>query len=368
MGKFWRQLRCLPVLLLLAGSDCDTVICSSQSCFRVRDTVNAVAPEGSLPPVEAASSIPLEGPEAPNGRTTAEIVRAPIGPFIEPRESLPSLNTILEKTARLASLYLGKALSFTSVERTEVFTYYRGFERSWVAPEVVYCFYNTEHGRLDDLRIEKSRMARLKKRLARGEDVSADLLAAPDPLRNNTAVPAYVVRPYTWLVLFSREAQAEYRYKIEGVDKEGVWVSLEPAGPDPDPTSWYGDVLIDLATYQILEAQGYQHESIGELRRARAMLESDDELPPDEIGRTFVEMHIRTDFRRTAHGIRLPSKVSTEIYHHTIVQPVSRRYIKKQLAYRIVQKHRKYEFFGVRVRERIADVTAPSHPSLLRDR
>ena len=58
-------------------------------------------------------------------------------------------------------------------------------------------------------------------------------------------------------------------------------------------------------------------------------------------------------------GIRLPSKVLTEIHHHTIVQPVTRRYSKKRLAYRIVQKHKNYEFFGVRVREQIASVTTP---------
>jgi hypothetical protein len=315
--------------------------------------------EQAAPPVQREPPIPREEPEVSTGETAPEISRASLGTFTEPRTDLPSLDTILGRMARVASLYMDKALSFTSDERTEVFTHFRGLERSYVAPVAVYCYYETGHGRLDDRRIHKSLMAKLKKRMARGEDISAELLDAPDPMKNNTAIPAFVLRPFTWIVLFSREAQAGYRYRIEGAVKNDVWLSLEPASPDPDSSDWYGEVLVDLDTYQILEAQGHQHKSIEELRRARAMIHSDDELPTDEVDRTFVEMHTRTEFKQKAHGIRLPSKVVTEIYHHTVVRPIDRKYSKKRLAYKVVQKHKNYEFFGVRVQDQITRVTTP---------
>jgi hypothetical protein len=138
---------------------------------------------------------------------------------------------------------------------------------------------------------------------------------------------------------------------------KGVWLSLEPADPNPDAKDWYGDVLVDLDTFQIVKAQGYQHASIDELRRARVMLESDDELPDRETDRTFVKIQISTEFKRTAHGLRLPSKVLTRVYHHTIVEPVSRRYDKRRLAYEVVQTFKRYEFYGVRVREHFAGAT-----------
>jgi hypothetical protein len=308
--------------------------------------------------VLALSAVAMEGSQRESdGADAPEIMRERPGPFTEPKDGLPALETILASMERVASTYLNKAVTFTADERTEVLTHFRGHVGSYVAPVSVYCFRSKGDGQLDDYRIEKSRMSGLKKRLARSEDISEALSLARDPLRNNSAVPVYVVRPYTWIVLFSREARSKYLYRIEGAVESGVWLSLRPADPNPDPSDWYGDVLVDLDTFQILEARGHQHTSVLELGRARAMLESDDELPTREIDRTFVEIQTWTKFNRTAYGIRFPSKVLTTVHHHTIVEPVSRRYDKRRLAYEVIQKFKRYEFYGVRVREHFSGAT-----------
>jgi hypothetical protein len=315
------------------------------SLIAVEEEAHALFPEPPVDAVEMEIGDPLE------------ILPAELGPFTEPSEPTPSLEAILDRMARVASLYVGKALTFTADERTEVFTHYKGRVSSYVTPISVYCFHNTGLGRLDDRRIQKSQMVRLKKRLARDEDVSTELAEAPDPLKHNTAVPTYVLRPYTWIVLFSRPAQETYRYRIEGADKNGLWISLEPAASDPPSEDWYGQVLVDLDTYQILRAQGYRQVSVEEMHRARALFASENPLPDHPLDRTFVELRTRTDFGRTAHGLRLPSKVVTEVWNHTLVEPVSRRYNKRRLAFEIVQKFKNYEFYGVRVREQIVNVT-----------
>jgi len=324
-----------------------------------RRTMIVVRQPGSQTPGEVDAPVVAPDPEpysdwvpgfeAPTGSGTK--------PLSESGADPPTLDVFLKKMARAGRAYHHGALSFTVDEQTKVLTnnYVTGDLGRYEAPKSVYCFYDTGQGRLDDRRIEKRLMSKLRKRLARSEDVAEELLNAPDPIREDSHIPTYVVRPYTWIFLFALEAQAHYRYRIEGQVKRGVWISFRPDVALPAPKDWYGRVLVDRETYQILIAEGRQHRDVVSLRRARFMLESSNELPLDPEQRTFVATTVRTVFNHLAHGIRFPSKVETKVYHHIIAES-ERKYRKKHLVYEVTQKYRNYRFYGVRVAETLAEI------------
>jgi hypothetical protein len=334
-------------------------------------TMIVVRQPGSRPPGEVDAPVVSPDPEPYSDwvpgfePATAELIDADFVTATgtgtrargEPGADLPLLDLFLKKMARVGKAYLHGALSFTADEQIKVLAsnYTTGDLGRYEAPRSVYCFYDTGQGQLDDRRIEKRLMSKLQKRLARSEDVSDDLLNAPDPIREDTRIPTFVSRPYTWIFLFSPEAQSHYRYRIEGEEKRGVWISFRPDVADPAPEDWYGRVLVDRETYQILIAEGRQHRDVVRLRRARFMLESSNELPLDPEQRTFVAMTVRTEFNHLAHGIRFPSKVETKVYHHIIAES-ERKYRKKRLAYEVTQKYRNYRFYGVRVAETLAAI------------
>ncbi len=274
----------------------------------------------------------------------------PPGPAAELDANYPPLELILKKMAQVSVLYADKSLSFTAEEFTTVTTRNR---HKYSAPTSVYCYYDAGRGRVDDRRIEKAQLARFRKQLKRHEDITEDLTNAHDPLRHNSAVPFYVLRPYGWILLFSHEAQTRYRYRIERSKKKGILLSFEPDVPEPSAADWYGTVLVDPRTFQILRAEGQQHENVEEHRRLKEMLESGDRVPSNQSDRVFLEAQIRVDFDYTAHGIRLPTKVVSTIYHHVVTQPVDKKYSKKRLAYRVVQRYTNYEFYDVIVTDTI---------------
>ena len=128
-------------------------------------------------------------------------------------------------------------------------------------------------------------------------------------------------------------------------------MSLEPRDPSPAGVDWYGTVLIDPDTFQILRAEGYQHKNFEEQHLMQEMLEAEDDIPRKDADRTFVELRTRTEFNYAAHGIRLPTKVETRVFHHVVIQPASKKYTKKHLAFEITQRYKHYEFYGVKVAE-----------------
>jgi hypothetical protein len=62
-----------------------------------------------------------------------------LGPLTDSDSRLPSLEVLLERMARAASIYMDSALSFTVDERTEVstFNFVSGYRNSYVAPKSV---------------------------------------------------------------------------------------------------------------------------------------------------------------------------------------------------------------------------------------
>ena len=83
------------------------------------------------------------------------------------------------------------------------------------------------------------------------------------------------------------------------------------------------------------------------------MLALSGPLPLNRSDRTFREVHVRTEFGYTAHGIRLPTKVELTIYHYEAIQPFDRKYSRKQLAFEVVQKYKRYQFYDVNVADTI---------------
>lgn len=261
----------------------------------------------------------------------------------------------LARMARIASIYERHALGFTVDETTSVHTHdYRdGFKSTYNAPESVYCYYDAGHGRLDDRRIEKKRVKALHRKMARGEDIASALENQVDPLRYNSAVPSYVTRPYSWILLFSEKSQARYRYRLEGTHKRGLVIAFEPAEKRGQGSDWFGKVIVDPEIYQIVRAEGRQRRDLYELKLAGIMFHSEQQLPEDPDKRTFIETFVQAEFGTLQSGLRLPTKVETTVYHHVVAQPVSARIVRLRRAHEVEQNYRRYKFFGVDLEDEV---------------
>ena len=187
------------------------------------------------------------------------------------------------------------------------------------------------------------------------EEINAMIEAADDPmsewhgLRGKHDVPAYLERPYNWIRFFSRESRQNYHYEVGPADSPGrMLIRFRPkeAGDDKD---WYGAVVVDLESFQIVHAEALQSPDYWEERRMKHMLESPETPPADINERTFIVRTVSTDFSILEHGLRFPSRVEVSIYLHRVVGSGHSKRKKTAVASRIIQTYENYRFFDIDV-------------------
>lgn len=161
------------------------------------------------------------------------------------------------------------------------------------------------------------------------------------------AIPAFLERPYSWILLFSRESQQRYRYSIEAAEIDGhVVVRFQPLDR-ANGSLWYGSVIVDLASYQIVRAEGLQAADYWEKTRMKQMLDSPAELPDDIDLRTFIVRQVVTEFDSLHHGLRFPSAVEVVIDRYRLRGSGDYRRKMTTRAATIKQTYRNYRFFEI---------------------
>jgi hypothetical protein len=126
-----------------------------------------------------------------------------------------------------------------------------------------------------------------------------------------------------------------------------------------DEQDWYGTVVVDRESFQIVRAEALQSPDYWEERRMEQMLESPGRPPADVDQRTFIVRTVSTDFSILEHGLRFPSRVEVSIYWHRVVGSANSKRKRTTLASRIIQTYENYRFFDVDV---MVDYVQSLHP------
>ncbi len=268
-------------------------------------------------------------------------------------DALPPLDRLLDRLARVAEVYDGSALRFTAEEVTKVKNYLGGTTTPPTMHLVnVYSYYRDENGVLNDRRIRQS-AARSLVRATSMEEIVRIADAAGDPmsehagLKGDHGVPAFLSRPYSWILLFSHTSQERYEYSVEQASRpDSVRIHFRPAR-DASAVDWYGSAVIDIGDMQVVRAEGLQHEDHAAQQALLRMLEAPGDLPLSVEDRTFFVRRISTDFGTEMHGLRLPSRVEIVVERHRVVGLAGNKRQKTTTAARIDQSYRNYRFYDI---------------------
>jgi len=267
------------------------------------------------------------------------------------------LEALLANLARAAEEHLARSLGFTADETTRLRSYAGNSKRPsrYTAPVAIYLYLRTPDGRLTDRRIKRSDRKRLERILQDPEHAGPSLDDLPDPL-DDLRVVEHVVRPYSWIQLFSGSVQPFYRYRIEELttydSRPAVRVSFEPSR-DPLPEDWYGTAVVDLQSFGLLHAEGLQSGDRAVRQRVTELLESPEELPLAVAQRTFVVKEVSTEFGLEREGLRFPTEVATRIHSYIVRGPADDKRVRTRLSAEIIQTYDNYRIYEVRTQERL---------------
>jgi hypothetical protein len=218
------------------------------------------------------------------------------------------LEALLDRLGRVAELYRDGALHFTCDESIQ---FSSASTTSLHRFRYVYR-YSESQGALVDHR----------------EPVSAprgsSLASGASPALEGLGLPAVLLRPYSWIFLFTPELRKRHRFEIEGTERilrrPAVRLSFRALPPyERGVTEWVGTAWVDRETAQLLRVEAYRVTD----------------------GGSRVERYT-TDFDLSRNGMRFPGQVR-------IWNELGR--------FAVVQTYKRYRFYNVRTEAEIRERT-----------
>ena len=255
---------------------------------------------------------------------------------------LPSLEKVLDRLARVATLYRDQALHFTCDETithiaantTEVHQFRYIYRYS--GPDKTLIDWREPRGRAAEQSRRKQELARLE----------------------NYGLPIFVRRAYSWIFVFERDKQAFFRYEIEGpdeaLDRPAIRVRFDAVPPYQDGINeWCGTAWVDRESWQLLRVEAVQGKDCQAAAQRAARLSGTSDT---EALQGFHLTEVSTEFDIVENGMRFPGRViarRTSYFLETIDGKSSERVTP---VFKVTQTYKRYRFFGVRTHEEIRNV------------
>jgi hypothetical protein len=251
-------------------------------------------------------------------------------------EQAHQLEQILKRLANVARLYRDNALRFTCDE-----TIHFAGRGAPVLHKFRYLYrYSDEEQTLLDYRVP---------RYGDEKTLSAD---AERVRLEQTGLPTYLLRAYSWVFVFDRDNQQLYRYTLRGEDEalyRPAWrVDFEPVPPiRADFNDWFGSAWIDRATYQLLRVEAQRPEDRRQQRLLARMAQ--DARGSEGYRGSFAIRSYSTEFDVEKNGMRFPGRAVIDQVEHV----VRGGRVVENPVFHISQTYKRYRFFGVRTAQEI---------------
>jgi len=166
----------------------------------------------------------------------------------------------------------------------------------------------------------------------------------------------FLQRAYSWAFVFG--AIPNHRFFLEGretaLGRAAYRIDFAPVPPIKEGINdWYGNVWVDVETYQILKVEAVHDDQQAAYAGFQAELKRAEPAPPGAPERKFVFETVTTEFTVVKNGMRFPGKVT--IARSRYVFPGGGRgnpYREIPLSL-VTQTYDDYRFFGVRTEEEI---------------
>ncbi|MGH7341118.1 MAG: hypothetical protein ACREKH_11555, partial [Candidatus Rokuibacteriota bacterium] len=275
----------------------------------------------------------------------AGVAAALVAPAEVAPPSRPSLEALLARLDKVASLYRDGALKFAC---DETITYTPAGQR----PEVhrlEYIYVYDDRRDLIDYRTERRRPR------PGVEPKPVDL--------GRSDLPVFVSRAYSWVFTFERKKQPLHRFTMlddaKALGRQAHVIRFEPIPPyQEDINDWFGTAWIDRESLQVLRVEAMKADQLAEKQR----FERHRAAPRPEGAQdrtTFYSFsEIATDFTVEKNGMRFPGLVTIQRQKREIKEANWYKYDRQLAGYTVTQRYDDYQFFGVRTVAEIRAITA----------
>lgn len=257
----------------------------------------------------------------------------------------PSLEALLVRLDKVASLYRDTALSFAC---NETITYAAPGTRPEVR-KLQYIYVYDDRRDLTDYRTERRRPR-------------PGVEPKPIDLRR-TDLPVFVSRAYSWVFTFERGKQSLHRFTMLddaiALGRQAYAIRFEPIPPlQQDINDWFGTVWIDRDSLQFLRVEAMKADQLAEKQRFERHVGAPRPEGAHDRTTSYSFSEIATDFTVEKNGMRFPGLVTIQRQKREIKEANWYKYDRQLAGYTVTQRYDDYQFFGVRTVAEIRAITS----------